>query len=106
MGTSPLERLLPFIFTGAIAQRFSIIAVEPNGHHQLTITLEGSGRYTAEEIRDMIVETTTDIEKFCAYMKVKAVPSSVKGITHSLKLQETVLRAMMLKANAEPVKKA
>lgn len=43
---------------------------------------------------------------FYVYMKVKAVPSSVKGITHSLKLQETVLRAMMLKANAEPVKKA
>jgi len=43
---------------------------------------------------------------FYVYMKVKAVPESVKGITHSLKLQETVLRAMMIKASAEPVKKA
>ena len=43
---------------------------------------------------------------FYVYMKVKAAPESVKAITHSLKLQETVLRAMMIKANAEPVKKA
>ena len=43
---------------------------------------------------------------YYVYMKVKAVPASVKGITHSLKLQETVLRSMMIKANAEPVKKA
>ena len=43
---------------------------------------------------------------FYVYMKVKAAPASVKGIIHSLKLQETVLRSMMMKANAEPVKKA
>lgn len=40
MGTSPLERLLPFVFTDAIAQRFSVIAVEPDGRHRLAITLE------------------------------------------------------------------
>ncbi len=40
---------------------------------------------------------------FYVYMKVKALPESVKTITHSLKLQETVLRAMMMKATAEPV---
>lgn len=43
---------------------------------------------------------------FYVYMKVKAAPESVKAINHSLKLQETVLRAMMMRANAEPVKKA
>ncbi|MBI4349879.1 MAG: 30S ribosomal protein S6 [Elusimicrobia bacterium] len=43
---------------------------------------------------------------FYVYMKVKALPASVKAISHSLKLQETVLRSMMMKANAEPVKKA
>jgi len=43
---------------------------------------------------------------FYVYMKVKASPESVKAINHSLKLQETVLRAMMMKAHAEPVKKA
>jgi ribosomal protein S6 len=36
-------------------------------------------------------------------MKVKALPESIKNITHSLKLQETVLRAMMMKATVEPV---
>jgi hypothetical protein len=40
MDTSPLEQLLPFVFTDAIAQRFSVIAVEPDGQHRLTITLE------------------------------------------------------------------
>ncbi len=43
---------------------------------------------------------------FYVYMKVKALPASVKTIGHNLKLQETVLRSMMMKANAEPVKKA
>lgn len=44
---------------------------------------------------------------FYVYMKVKAAPESVKVITHGLKLQETVLRAMMMKASVEqPVKKA
>jgi len=44
---------------------------------------------------------------FYVYMKVKAAPESVKAINHSLKLQETVLRALMMKATAEqPVKKA
>jgi small subunit ribosomal protein S6 len=43
---------------------------------------------------------------FYIYMKVKATPESVKVINHNLKLQETVLRAMMIKAAAEPVKKA
>lgn len=39
---------------------------------------------------------------FYVYMKVKASPESVKTINHSLKLQDTVLRAMMMKAGAEP----
>lgn len=43
---------------------------------------------------------------FYIYMKVKAAPESLKVINHNLKLQETVLRAMMIKAVAEPVKKA
>ena len=44
---------------------------------------------------------------FYVYMKVKAAPESVKAINHSLKLQETVLRALMMKATVEqPVKKA
>jgi len=43
---------------------------------------------------------------FYIYMKVKATPESVKVINHNLKLQETVLRSMMIKAAAEPVKKA
>ncbi|MDA8131653.1 MAG: 30S ribosomal protein S6 [Elusimicrobia bacterium] len=43
---------------------------------------------------------------YYVYMKVKASPESVKAINHGLKLQETVLRAMMMKASAEPVKKA
>jgi len=42
---------------------------------------------------------------FYVYMKVKALPESLKAINHSLKLQETVLRAMMMKAAVEPVKK-
>ena len=43
---------------------------------------------------------------FYVYMKVKAAPDRVKAINHSLKLQETVLRSMLMKAGAEPVKKA
>ena len=43
---------------------------------------------------------------FYVYMKVKASPESVKNITHNLKLQESILRAMMLKTVLEPVKKA
>lgn len=44
---------------------------------------------------------------FYIYMKVKASPDSVKAINHSLNLQETILRAMMMKASVEqPVKKA
>ncbi len=42
---------------------------------------------------------------FYVYMKVKASPESVKPIQHALKLQETVLRAMMMKAAAEQVVK-
>ncbi|MBI5745158.1 MAG: 30S ribosomal protein S6 [Elusimicrobia bacterium] len=42
---------------------------------------------------------------FYVYMKVKAAPESVKAINHSLKLQETVLRAMLMKATVEPVAK-
>lgn len=40
---------------------------------------------------------------FYVYMKVKVSPESVKAINHSLKLQETVLRAMLMKATVEPV---
>ncbi len=43
---------------------------------------------------------------FYVYMKVQVPRESVKAINHSLKLQETVLRSMLMKANAEPVKKA
>ncbi len=43
---------------------------------------------------------------FYVYMKVKAAPESLKTIQHAFKLQETVLRAMMMKAAVEPVKKA
>ena len=43
---------------------------------------------------------------FYVYMKVKATPESIKTILHALKLQETVMRAMMMKAALEPVKKA
>lgn len=43
---------------------------------------------------------------FYVYMKVRALPETVKDINHSLKLQETVLRALMMKATVEPVKKA
>lgn len=42
---------------------------------------------------------------FYVYMKVKVLPETVKDINHSLKLQETVLRSMLIKASAEPVKK-
>ena len=43
---------------------------------------------------------------FYVYMKVKASPESIKTINHALKLQETVLRAMMMKAAVEPAKMA
>ncbi len=43
---------------------------------------------------------------YYVYMKVKALPESVKPLLHNLKLQETVLRALMMKAAVEPVKKA
>ncbi len=43
---------------------------------------------------------------FYVYMKVSASPESVKDISHSLKLQETILRSMMMKAGKEPVKAA
>ena len=43
---------------------------------------------------------------FYVYMKVKAAPESVKNINHNLKLQESILRSMMLKTIIEPVKKA
>ena len=42
---------------------------------------------------------------FYVYMKVKAASESVKKIAHGLKLQETVLRSMMMKAAAEQVVK-
>jgi len=42
---------------------------------------------------------------FYVYMKVKAAPETVKTITHNLKLEEAVLRAMMIKTVLEPVKK-
>jgi small subunit ribosomal protein S6 len=43
---------------------------------------------------------------FYLYMKIKAAPGSVKNITHNLRLQESILRAMLLKTALEPVKKA
>lgn len=43
---------------------------------------------------------------FYMYMKVKAAPGVVKTITHNLKLQEPILRAMVLKTIVETVKKA
>ena len=42
---------------------------------------------------------------FYLYMKVKAVPESVKNIAHNLRLQESILRAMLLKTALEPVVK-
>jgi len=43
---------------------------------------------------------------FYVYMKVKAAPEAVKNINHNLKLQESILRAMMLKTVlVEPVVK-
>jgi len=43
---------------------------------------------------------------FYVYMKVKASPETVKTINRGLKLQDTVLRSMMMKATAEqPVAK-
>ena len=43
---------------------------------------------------------------FYFYMKVRAVPASVKNITHNLRLQEHILRAMMLRSALEIAKKA
>jgi len=43
---------------------------------------------------------------FYLYLKVKAAPETVKNITHNLKLQESILRAMVLKTALESVKKA
>jgi small subunit ribosomal protein S6 len=43
---------------------------------------------------------------FYLYLKVKAAPEAVKTITHNLRLQESILRAMLMKAALEPVKKA
>jgi small subunit ribosomal protein S6 len=43
---------------------------------------------------------------FYVYMKISALPGSVKNITHNMKLQEYVLRAMMLKTVPETAKKA
>ncbi len=42
---------------------------------------------------------------FYVYLKVKVLPASVKEINHQLKLQDGVLRAMLMKASAEPAKK-
>lgn len=43
---------------------------------------------------------------FYIYMKVKATPESLKDIKRNFGLQEHVLRSMLIKAGAEPVKKA
>ena len=43
---------------------------------------------------------------FYLYLKVKASPATVKTITHNLNLQESILRAMVLKTALETVKKA
>jgi small subunit ribosomal protein S6 len=44
---------------------------------------------------------------FYLYMKVKAGPETVKNISHNLRLQESILRAMLIKTPIEPaVKKA
>lgn len=43
---------------------------------------------------------------FYVYMKVKADPQSIKTINHNLKLQESILRSMLIVAGTEPVKKA
>ncbi|MBI4801437.1 MAG: 30S ribosomal protein S6 [Elusimicrobia bacterium] len=43
---------------------------------------------------------------FYLYLKVKAAPETVKNIARNLKLQESILRAMVLKTGVEPVKKA
>ena len=42
---------------------------------------------------------------FYLYMKVKAGPETVKNISHNLRLQESILRAMLLKTALEPVVK-
>lgn len=42
---------------------------------------------------------------FYVYMKVKALPESVKKITHALKLHDAVIRSMIMKAAVETVKK-
>ena len=43
---------------------------------------------------------------FYFYMKVKAAPEAVKNITRNLRLQESILRAMMLRSALETAKKA
>lgn len=43
---------------------------------------------------------------FYIYMKVKAVPASLKTVKHNFGLQENILRSMLIKVGAEPVKKA
>ncbi|MBI4656772.1 MAG: 30S ribosomal protein S6 [Elusimicrobia bacterium] len=42
---------------------------------------------------------------FYIYLKLSAPPGSVKAINHTLKLQQAVLRTMILKTCAELVKK-
>ena len=44
--------------------------------------------------------------QFYFYMKVKAAPEAVKNITRNLRLQESILRAMMLRSALETAKKA
>ena len=43
---------------------------------------------------------------FYVYMKVKAAPDALKTVKHHLGLQEHILRSMVIKAGAEPAKKA
>lgn len=43
---------------------------------------------------------------FYIYMKVKATPESLKNMKRNFTLQEHILRSMLIKAGAEPVKKA
>lgn len=55
MGTSSLEQLLPFVFTEAIAERFAITAVEPDGRHRLIITIEE--RFAPPVLPDVRIES-------------------------------------------------
>ncbi|OGS11125.1 MAG: 30S ribosomal protein S6 [Elusimicrobia bacterium RIFOXYA2_FULL_58_8] len=43
---------------------------------------------------------------FYVYMKVKAVPETLKAAKHNFSLQDHILRSMFIKAGAETVKKA